>query len=322
MKYTSRRRFLGQAAGSAAGVAVCAGAWPELFAGTGSALAADTGPSVRFPTAVRERISIASYPFRELIAGREDKSAGGKMELKEFAAHVSAKFNIKKIEPWSPHFRSLDKAYLEELRAAVAKAGGAIVNMAVDGEHSPYAMDSAERDRAVAGSKQWIDVAVTIGSPSVRTHIPAANDSKPDVERTAESLKRVAEYGASKNVVVHLENDDAVSEDPFFIVKVIEKVNSPWLHALPDFGNSVAAHDDDYAYKGIERMFANAYGISHVKEIEEGEQGKIAHVDLAKTFGIAKQHGYKGYFSMEWDSPGDPYAGTTGLIEKTLKNLA
>jgi len=25
---------------------------------------------------------------------------------------------------------------------------------------------------------------------------------------------------------------------------------------------------------------------------------------------------------MEWDSPGDPYSGTLGLIEKTLKNLA
>jgi sugar phosphate isomerase/epimerase len=288
----------------------------------GTALAADAGPSVRFPTAARERIAIASYPFRDFVARREDKSGGGKMELKEFVAHASAKFNIKKIEPWSPHFRSLEKAYLEELRTAVEKAGGAIVNMAVDGEHSPYAMDSAERDRAVADSKQWIDVAVAIGSPSVRTHIPGSNDSKPDVERTAESLKRAAEYGASKNVLVHLENDDPVSEDPFFIVEVIEKVNSPWLRALPDFGNSVAAHDDDYAYKGVDGMFAHAYGISHVKEIEAGEQGKIAHVDLAKTFGIAKQYGYKGYFSMEWDSPGDPYAGTAGLIEKTLKNLA
>jgi sugar phosphate isomerase/epimerase len=244
------------------------------------------------------------------------------MELKEFAAHVSTKFNIKKIEPWSPHFRSLDKAYLEELRAAVTKAGGAIVNIAVDGEHSPYALDKAERDRAVADSRQWIDVAGTIGSPSVRTHIPAAKDSKPDVERTAESLKRVAEYGAAKNVVVHLENDDPISEDPFFIVQVIEKVNSPWLHALPDFGNSVVAHDDEYAYKGVEGMFAHAYGMSHVKETEVGDTGKIAHVDLPRTFGIAKQHGYKGYFSMEWDSPGDPYAGTMGLIEKTLKNLA
>ena len=316
---TTRRRFLEQAAQAA----VCAGVCPEQFAGIGTALAADPGPSMQFPTAARERIAIASYPFREFIAGREEKAGGGeKMELQEFAAHVSAQFNIKKIEPWSAHFRSLEKAYLEELRAAVEKAGGAIVNIAVDGEYSPYAADSAEKERAVALSKQWIDAAVAIGSPSVRTHIPAAKDSKPDVERTAESLKRVAEYGAAKNVVVHLENDDPMSEDPFFIVKVVEKVSSPWLHALPDFGNSVAAHDDDYAYKGVDEMFAHAYGISHVKETEAGEKGKIAHVDLAKTFGIAKRHGYKGYFSMEWDSPGDPYAGTAGLIEKTLQNLS
>jgi len=122
---------------------------------------------------------------------------------------------------------------------------------------------------------------------------------------------------------VNLENDNPVSEDPFFLVKVIEKVSSKWLRALPDFGNALAARDDEYAYKGIEGMFGLAYCISHVKETEVGDgKDKIAHVDLAKTFGIAKQHGYKGYFSMEWDSPGDPYAGTAGLIEKTLRNLS
>ncbi len=41
-----------------------------------------------------------------------------------------------------------------------------------------------------------------------------------------------------------------------------------------------------------------------------------------REYGIAKGHGYKGYFSMERDSPGDPYAGIAGLIEKTLKNLS
>ncbi len=280
-------------------------------------------PAMQFPAAARERIAIASYPFRDFIYGREDnRGGGGKMELKEFAAHVGAKFNIKKIEPWSEHFRSLDKAYLEELRAAVAKADGAIVNMAVDGEHSPYAADSAERERALAFSKQWIDAAVAIGSPSVRTNLPRAKDAKPELERTVESLKRVAEYGAAKNVVVNLENDNAVSEDPFFLVKVIEKVNSAWLHALPDFANTLAAYEEEYAYRGIEAMFGHAYNISHVKETEVGDgKDKVAHVDLERTFGIAKKHGYKGYFSMEWDSPGDPYAGTAGLIEKTLKNL-
>jgi sugar phosphate isomerase/epimerase len=288
----------------------------------GTAFAAEGAPKMQFPLAARERIAIASYPFRDFIAGREDKPGSGKMELKEFAAHVAARFKITRIEPWSAHFRSLDKEYLKELAAAMGQAYVSIVNIAVDGEHSPYAADSAERERAIVSSKLWIDAAAAIGSPSVRTHIPSAKDSKPDVERTAASLRRVAEYGAAKNVVVHLENDDAVSEDPFFLVKVIEKVNSAWLRALPDFGNTLAAHNDEYAYKGIEGMFSKAYGISHVKETEVGDAGKIAHVDLAKTFGIAKRHGYKGYFSMEWDSPGDPYAGTAGLIEKTLKNLA
>lgn len=285
--------------------------------------AADSAPHLHFPTAVRDRIAIASYPFREFLAGHDDKPGTGKMELKEFAAHVSAKFNIKKIEPWSAHFRSLEKPYLEGLHAAVAQAGGAIVNVAVDGEHSPYATDVALREQAIAFSKRWIDAAVHMGSPSLRTNIPPAKDAKPDVDRTAESLRRVAEYGATKNVVVNLENDNPASEDPFFLVKVIEKVNSPWLRALPDFANTLAAYDEDYAYKGIDAMFGKAYNISHVKEAEVGDgKDKIAHVDLPRTFAMAKRHEYKGYFSMEWDSPGDPYAGTLGLIEKTLKNLS
>jgi sugar phosphate isomerase/epimerase len=304
-----------EAGGSVAGVLV----WPGLK----TTFAADSGPQMQFPAEARERIAIASYPFRDFIVRREDKPGSGKMELKEFAAHVSAKFNIKKIEPWSAHFRSLEKSYLEELRSAVAQAGGAIVNIAVDGEHSPYATDGPEREKAVAFSKAWIDAAVVIASPSVRTNIPPAKDAKPDVERAVESLKRVAEYGAAKNVVVNLENDNPVSEDPFFLAKVIDKVNSPWLHALPDFANTLAAYEEEYAYKGIEAMFGRAYNISHVKETEVGDgKDKVAHVDLPRTFGIAKRHGYRGYFSMEWDSPGDPYAGTTGLIEKTLKNLS
>jgi sugar phosphate isomerase/epimerase len=293
------------------------GTWPRTTFGTESA------PRIHFPTEARERIAIASYPFRDFIAGREDKPGGGKMELKDFAAHVSARFNIKKIEPWSAHFRSLEKASLEELRDAAAQAHGAIVNIAVDGEHSPYAADAAEREKAVAFSKQWIDAAAAVGSPSVRTNIPPAKDSKPDVERTAKSLKLVAEYGAAKNIVVNLENDNPASEDPFFLVKVIENVNSAWLHALPDFANTLAAFEEEYAYRGIDAMFRKAYNISHVKETEVGDgKDKIAHVDLPRTFAIARKHGYKGYFSMEWDSPGDPYAGTAGLIEKTLKNLS
>ena len=244
------------------------------------------------------------------------------MDLKEFAAHVVAKFNVNKIEPWSRHFRSLDGKYLADIRAAVEKARAAIVNIAVDGEHSAYAAERAEREKAIEFSKQWIDVAVATGSPSVRTNIPAAKDAKPDAARAAESLRQVAEYSSAKKVVVNLENDNPVSEDPFFLVRIIEKVNSPWLHALPDFANTLTAGNEEHAYTGIDAMFGHAYNICHVKAMESNEAGQVFLVDMPKTFGLLRSHGYKGYCSMEYDSPGDPYSGTMDLIADTVRYLS
>ena len=295
--------------------AVAASLYPRL------AFSVDAGPHVQFPTDARERIAIASYPFRDFILGAHDEAAAQKMDLKDFAAHCGEKFNIRKIEPWNRHFGSTEAKYLEEFRAAVDKARGAVVNIAVDGDHSPYAADAAERDQAIAFSKKWIDVAVAIGSPSVRTNIAEAKDSKPDLNRTTESLKRVAAYAASKDIVVHLENDNPVTEDPFFIVQVIEKVNSPWLRSNPDFCNTLATGREDYAYKGIAAMFQHAYGICHVKDMETNEQGQVFRVDMTKTFGILKHANYRGYCSMEFDTHGDPYPGTTALIAQTLHYL-
>jgi sugar phosphate isomerase/epimerase len=287
-------------------------------------------PSVKFPTVARDRVSVAAYPFREFIVGWKGWDgktpskvpASQQMELKDFAAHVAEKFNVHRIEPWSPIFPSTDAKYLEQFRAAVERAHSAVVDIAVDGGHSQYAMDKAERERAVKASNEWVDVGAALGSPSIRTHIDDAKDSKPDVARAADTLARVAEYGAKKNVVVHLENDNPVSEDPFFIVQVIEKVNSPWLRALPDFGNSLAAHDQGFSDRALEAMFAHAYGICHVKEGEVDDQGKASHVDLARTFAILKKHDYKGYCSIEYDAPGDPYKPTAELVEQTVKFLS
>jgi len=308
----TRRRFIAQCAGGAAGV------W---LASSPASASTQSGPDLQFPAAPRERISVSSYPFRNFIVGPE-ASAAQPMDIKDFAAHVIAKFQVNKIEPWSAHFASLDPEYLEQFRFAVLQAGARVVNIAVDGEHSPYSPDAAERQRAVAFGRQWVDVAMAVGSNSIRTNIPTAGESKPDLALAADSLQQVVQYASARNVVINLENDNPVSEDPFFLVQLIEKVNSPWLHALPDFCNTLAHHPADYAYRGIDAMFGQAYCICHVKDSEIADNGKIVHVDMAKTFGFLKAHGYKGFCSMEWDSPGDPYAGTAELIEQTVRYLS
>ena len=96
-------------------------------------------------------------------------------------------------------------------------------------------------------------------------------------------------------------------------------MNSPWLHALPDFCNSMLTGNEKYNYDSVAAMFHHAYNISHVKD-SEVDNGKVFRVDVAKTFAIAKQSGYRGYFSMEWE--GEPYEGTQKLIEESVKCLS
>lgn len=294
------------------------------FAKTCAGLAARAAADLRFPTRPRDRLAVASYPFRAFFARPGNtESAGGRpgITLKDFAAMVRDRFDVYNIEPMSPHFPSTDPAYLGELRNAVERAGSHIVNIPLIIGASLYDPDPARRDLGIGHSRKWVDVAAAVGAPSIRVPIQRARDTDPDVDRTSESLKSIAEYGAEKGIIINLENDNPVSEDPFFLVKVLDKVNSSYLRALPDFGNSMLSGDEAFNYRAVAAMFRYAYNVAHVKD-SEVHRGKLFLVDMERTFAIAKASGYRGYFSMEWEGQGGPYEGTQQLIDASLKHLS
>src|ERR1700730_10482938 len=280
-------------------------------------------PAIKSPPDPRARLGVASYPFRAFIDSvhnrDRDKTKPG-MDLKQFPAMVREKFNVRNIEPLDSHFRSLEPAYLHELREAVEKAGMHVINIPLGVRASLYDPDPAKRAVGVENAKKWVDAAVTLGSPSIRVHIQGVHGVTPDVGRSVESFRPIAEYGAQKNVVINLENDDPKTEDAFFLVKIIEQVNNPYLHGLPDFCNSMLRGDEKYNYEAVAAMFRHAYNISHVKD-SEVDNGKVFRVDVGKTFAIAKKAGYRGYYSMEWEGEGGPYEGTQKLIDDSLKYM-
>ena len=310
MQDMNRRRFVGAA----------------LIAGASAprVLFASHEPDIAFPTEPRARLGVASYPFRAFIESGHnrdrDKNKPG-MDLKDFPAMVREKYNVSNIEPLDSHFRSLETAYLHGLREAIEKAGCHVINIPVGVNASLYDPDAAKRKVGVDNARKWVDAAVTLGSPSIRVHIQGVRGVKPDVAHTAESLRAIADYGAEKNIVINLENDDPQSEDAFFLVKVLDAVKSPFLHGLPDFCNSMLTGNEKYNYDAVAAMFKHAYNISHVKD-SEVDNGKLFRVDVGKTFAIAKTAGYRGYFSMEWEGEGEPYEGTRKLIEASLKYLS
>jgi sugar phosphate isomerase/epimerase len=295
-----------------------------VLAGTQHLNAAAAGPALQFPTAPRERLAVASYSFRTFIdtpRNRVQDLPAALIDIKDFAAMVVERFDIRNVELLGQHLRSTEAAYLHELRAAVKSAGSHVVNIPTGVSASVYDPDSVKRTTASQNAKKWIDVAVALDCPSVRIHIQGAKAATPDVALASETLSKVAEYGAAKNVVVNLENDDLVTEDAFFIAKIIDRVNSPWLRALPDFCNSMLSGNEQFNYEAVAAMFRRAYNISHLKD-SEAQPGKVFRVDVKRTFDIAKASGYKGYFSVEFEGEGDPYVETAKLIEIALKSLA
>jgi sugar phosphate isomerase/epimerase len=278
-----------------------------------------------FPAKPRDRLSVTSWPFRAYMdapgnSGRDRSKPG--MDAKDFAAMAVERFGIHNINPLTAHFRSTEPAYLEELRSAVAKAGSHIVDLG-HGGRSFYHPDKARREAAVEFGKKGVDIAVMVGCPSLRQHINGVPGAKADVNLAAESLSELAAYGEKKNIVINLENDAPVSESPFFLVAVMEKVKSPYLRGLPDFANSMnLGRGAEENYKGVAAMFRHVFNMAHVKSAYVDDKGQAQPVDLARLFGIARQAGYRGYFSMEVEETADPFAETAKLVEETLKYLS
>lgn len=304
----SRRQFLGSS--------VAASVASKLLA---------VEPQLIFPANPRDRLAVTSWPFRaymDTTGSHEGDGTKKRIDAKDFAAMVVERFDIHNINPLTSHFRSTEPAYLEELRAAVAKAGSHIVDLG-HGGRSFYHPDPAKRQDAIVFGKKGVDIALLIGSPSVRQHITGAPGGKSDVNLAAETLGEVAGYGEKKGIVINLENDVPVCEDPYFLVAVIEKVRSPYLRGLPDFANSMnPTGDAEWNYKAVAAMFEHVFNMAHVKSAYAAENGKVYEVDMARLFGIAKQAGYKSYFSMEADMPGDPFENTKKLADATIHYLS
>jgi sugar phosphate isomerase/epimerase len=283
------------------------------------------GPHMRFPVTPRERLAVTSYPFRGYIdspTNRGRKSSLPPMDLTSFPSFVIEKFGVRNINPLADHFRSTDDAYIASFRQALDKAGSHLVDLGLGGRYF-YDSDPSTRQAAVEYGRKGIDLATKAGSPSVRQHLQVRRGQKPDVAMAAESLARLAEYGTKRNIVINLENDERVAEDPFRIVELIEKVNSPYLRALPDFGNTLIGHDAEYSQKGVKGMLGHAWNMCHVKDVVQADDGSLVKVDLAAMFALAKQSSYRGFYSMEFDTDaGDPITGTQKLVQETLHYLS
>ncbi len=287
--------------------------------------AAAQQPSCNFPADSRDRLAVTSYPFRAYIDYPNNHERNPKlpgMDLAQFPAFVAENFKIFNVNPLVNHMSSTSPKYLDSFRLAVEKAHSRLVDLGLPGGRF-YAADASVRQSAIDAGCKFVDIAAHVGSPSVRQHVEGSKGDKRDVALAAASLSKLADYGAKRNVVINLENDDPIAEDPFFLVAVMEKAGHPYLRGLPDFGNSLINHTAEYNHKAVGAMLQHVFNMCHVKDVVQNDFGKSAQVDLASLFQLAHQAGYRGFFSMEFESANiDPVTGTKRLVAETLQHLS
>jgi len=273
----------------------------------------------------RDRISISTWSLHNYFqATRENDFAmpGNMLALLDFPEMIADRYKVHNLEFCAPHFASTEKAYLLELKRRLLRTHSRVVNMPVDIEELRMGgglsdTDEQVRDAAVSGARTWIDVAVAIGSKSVRCDPGKLNPE--DFSPTIDSYKSLAAYGRPRGVHVIIENHGGVgSEHPEDLVRLFKKAGTEVVGALPDFGNFP---DEATRERGLALLFPYAHVVCHAKGLDFDPAGNETKFDFPKCVAISKRAAFTGVYSIEYEGPGDPYEGVQKTLDELLRYL-
>jgi len=326
----NRRDFLARLAGSGIAATLLAGGaagTPPLIFGQGTTTAHRRRRSQatrKSHNAKLDRVGISSWSFRDYFQTTRDPNSqltGSMMALLDFPEMIADQYDVHNLEFVAPHFASVEPAYVQEIKAKLTYAHSRLVNIPVDikeiwnegGLSDPKA---DIRDAAIEASKQWIDIAKTLGARSVRCDPGKVNPD--DLAPTIGSYQKLVAYAWPKGIDVIIENHGQIADHPDLLVNIFKGVGGVFIGALPDFGNF---SDEAKRESGLTILFPYAKTVCHAKGLELDANGNETKFDFPKCVEISKTANFKGVYSIEFEGPGDPYAGVHAVVAELLRYL-
>lgn len=202
-------------------------------------------------------------------------------------------------------------ALLDTLKAKSNAHDVENVLIMIDGEGNLASSDENERNKAVENHKKWVDAAQFLGCHSIRVNLFGSDSEDEWIANAEQGLKKLAEYGKTKNINVIVENHGGFSSNAELLTRVIKNVDMENCGTLPDFGNFCVKRDsggnwggdcvEEYdKYKGVEEMMPYAKGVS-AKSYDFDENGNETSLDYPRLMKIVKDAGYTGYVGVEFE---------------------
>jgi sugar phosphate isomerase/epimerase len=289
----NRRSFL------KAGIA--AAALPRIL------IAGETGPMARIA------MSTVTFRFRFRQTNPEGK---GTLTLLEVPEYYADRFKLTNIEFWSKHFESQEKAYLDELKAAIQRTRTTLINIQVDERYNLAEPDEQKRKAGIASCKRWLNTTAYMGAPSMRV-----NTGQGKFEACVASIKELNAYAQSKGLLLLVENHGGLSSDPDVLLKIHAAVGSPNFRILADFANFPPKVD---IYGALKKLYPHTHLIS-AKTKEFNAQHEHISFDFDRCVRLAEESGFKGIYSAEqWaakNNPKDFEKASDWMIEHLKANI-
>lgn len=254
------------------------------------------------------KLSLAQWSFNKHIIR-------GEMSPFDFAKKAS-ELGFEGIEYVSQLYTNEIKklgfeAVIDSLKNESEKYNIKNVLIMVDEEGDLADPDLDVRNEAVERHKKWVDAAQVLGCHSIRVNTFGTNDPEIWKETVREALTKLADYAATKNINVLVENHGWLSSDAPKVMKVIKSINMSNCGTLPDFGNWCVKRInnerwgeclEEYPdkYEGIQLMMQAAKAVS-AKSYDFDKNGKETTIDYIRMLQIVKDAGYKGFIGVEYD---------------------
>lgn len=256
------------------------------------------------------KISLAQWSFHKALKA-------GQLDHLDFAKVARTEFDIGAVEYVNTFFK--DKAtnapYLAEMNRRAKDQGVFQHLIMIDVEGRLGDPDAALRRQAVENHKKWVDAARTLGCITIRVNAESEGPPAEQQKLCADGLRRLTEYGASRDINVIVENHEDLSTHGDWLVGVIKLVNHPRCGTLPDPGN-FPGYD---RYKGLEEMMPYAKAVS-AKTYDFDDRGDETTIDYRRMMRIVLGAGYHSWMGIEFEgdrlSEREGVARTKALLER------
>ncbi len=266
------------------------------------------------------KISLAEWSFHRKLFDK-------KMDNLDFPIVAKRDFGIDCVEYVNQFFKDKanDAKYLIELKRRCDDNGVQSGLIMCDDEGDLGDADEAQRTKAVENHYRWVEAAKFLGCHSIRVNARSSGSYEEQMERAADGLHQLSEFGAKHEINVIVENHGGLSSNGKWLAGVMKKVNLKNCGTLPDFGNFRVSPTEEYdRYVGVAELMPYAKGVS-AKSHGFDADGNESQIDYVKMMKIVLNAGYHGYVGIEWEgekpSEEEGVRLTQVLLERVRKQL-